>query len=220
MIKRQKHHTLEHLSHDGPPDGRKKGPRETQARRHCTGIVAKLHHHNHHSHYHHGEHHKHACRRVVFQRWPWLKQRAERQTDRQTRQTRPDGPDPTRPTRPTPKPPPPPKSAPTLYWQARSWSARTYPYLRNQKGRQTKTCVCVCPVLDWWKKFHRPGQTGPGRNPLPRSAHTMPPGGPEGQLEPPQSTPEGGRGHYVQNVWPRHKQQENEKQESESRRPE
>ena len=53
------------------------------------------------------------------------------------------------------------------------------------------------PVLEWWKKLHRPGQTGRGRSPLPRSAHTMPPGGPEGQLEPPQSTPEGGRGRYT-----------------------
>ena len=127
------------------------------------------------------------------------------------RQTRPNQTDQTNPKTP------PPKRTDTVLASA-LLERRNLTLPDSTKRRQTKK-MCVCPVLHWWKKFHRPGQTGPGRNPLPRSAHTMPPGGPEGQLEPPQSTPEGGRGRYVQNVWPQHKQQENEKQESESRRP-
>ena len=74
------------------------------------------------------------------------------------RQTKPDQTDKTNPKTP------PPQSAPTLYWQARSWSAKNLTLPDSTKRRQTeKECVSCTRLVE--KNFHRPGQTGPGRNP-------------------------------------------------------
>ena len=126
-----------------------------------------------------------------------------------------DRPDQTRLTRPNPQTPP--RAHRRCAGKRAPGAQKPNPTWIPKKEADKNVCASCSRLVE--KKTPPPVANRAGRNPLPRSAHTLPPGGPEGQLEPPQSTPEGGRGRYVQNVWPQHKQQESEKQEGENRRP-